>query len=487
MQKTNRRKFIGASLATGTGLTLTTTFNSAWAGVKGSNTDVRVGVIGCGGKGSAHARHLKSLKSKGVRVTGVCDPDTTALARQKKTFADSKTKINTYTDIRKFLEDKEVDAVIIATPNHWHTLAAIWALQAGKHVYVEKPVSHNIWEGGQLVKAAEKYSNLIVQHGMQRRSATGWNEIMEWIKDEPLGKMLYSHGFCYKPRKSIGKVQGPQKPPETLNYELWSGPRGKLPIMRSRFHYDWHWQWPYGNGDIGNQGPHQLDVARWVLGQDSLPTSVISVGCRLGYDDDGTSANTQIAYFDYKPCPLIFEVRGLPRKGLDWNNGMDNYRGIRIGNVIHFEGGHIAENRAFDKDGKTIKKFGDVSGRGHLENYIKSIQTGNQLYTSKVHHGHWSAGLAHMANTSYRIGSTSTPEVVQEVIGDNKSFRESFDRLGQHLDSNGIDFAKDKVSLGANLIMDPETEEFTGKAQAAKANKIEKGIYKAPYTVPKKV
>ena len=487
MHNTTRRNLIKSGVAAGAGLSLTTHFQSTWAGVQGANSAIRVGVIGCGGKGSAHARHLKSLKdSMNVRVTAVCDPDTSALERQKKTFADSKTNLNTYTDVRKFLENKELDAVMIATPNHWHTLAAIWALQAGKHVYVEKPVSHNIWEGGKLVEAAEKYNKQIVQHGMQRRSAEGWHEIMEWIKDEPLGKMLYSHGFCYKPRKSIGLVDGPQQPPETVDYELWSGPRGKLPIMRNRFHYDWHWQWPYGNGDIGNQGPHQLDVARWALGQDTLPTSVLSVGCRLGYKDNGDSANTQIAFFDYKPCPLIFEVRGLPRKGTDWSNGMDNYKGIRIGNVIHFEGGYIAESAAYDKNGERIKKFGSVSGHGHLENFIKSIRDGKQLDTSKVHHGHWSAALGHMANSSHRIGKTASPEEVKAAIGENPDFRDSFDRMAAHLDANGVDINKEKVNLGPALSFDPKTEQFSGSG-AVEANAIERGEYVAPYVVPDKV
>jgi len=487
MHTTSRRKLIQSGLATGAGISLTTQFQSTWAGVQGANSAVRVGVIGCGGKGSGHARHLKGLKdSMNVRVTAVCDPDTTALERQKKTFADSKIKLNTYTDVRKFLEDKELDAVVIATPNHWHTLAAIWALQAGKHVYVEKPVSHNIWEGGQLVKAAEKYNKLMVQHGMQSRSAVGWHEIMEWIKDEPLGKMLYSHGFCYKPRKSIGQVDGPQTPPSTVDYDLWSGPRGKLPVMRKRFHYDWHWQWPYGNGDIGNQGPHQLDVARWALGQNYLPSSVLSVGCRLGYEDDGESANTQIAFFDYKPCPLIFEVRGLPRKDKDWGLGMDNYKGIRVGNVIHFEGGYIAQGMAYDKKGERVKRFGSTSGHGHMENYIKSIREGKQLDTSRVHHGHWSAALAHMANSSYRLGKTANSEAVKAAIGDNADFQDSFDRMATHLDANGVDISKDKVSLGLAMNMDSKTEKFVGNG-ACEGNAIERGNYVAPYVVPEKV
>ena len=481
MQKTNRRKFLKAGLATGTGISLTTSFNSTWAGVKGANTDIRAAVIGCGGKGTAHSRHLK-----GVRLTAVCDPDNVALDRQKSLSAKQKQKVSTYNDVRKLLEDKEVDAVVIATPNHWHTLAAIWALQAGKHVYVEKPVSHNVWEGSQLVKAAEKYSDLIVQHGMQRRSAAGWNEIMEWIKDEPLGKMLYSHGFCYKPRKSIGKVDGPQTPPETVDYEHWCGPRGKQPLRRGRFHYDWHWQWPYGNGDLGNQGPHQIDVARWALGHDKLPERVLSVGCRLGYDDDGNTANTQIAYYDYKPVPLIFEVRGLPRKGLNWNNGMDNYRNIRIGNVIHFEGGYIAESRAFDKDGKTVKKFNDVSGRGHLENYVKSIRDGKQLYTSKVHHGHWSAALAHLANISYQLGKKTSPAIIKESLADQKDFTDSFGRMAEHLGANGIDVEKQNVTMGPWLSIDTKAEQFVG-THAKNANKIGNGDYVAPYKVPQQV
>ena len=277
MKNTSRRKFMKGALYGAAG---TSTFCSlpANAKVKGANEDIRVAVIGCGGRGGGHVN--ASLGHKNVRVAGVCDADykrNESNANRVASKQGSKPKI--YEDYRELCSDKDIDAVMIATPNHLHSLISILAAQNGKHVYVEKPVSHNIWEGRKLVEAAEKYAKqgVIIQHGMQRRSDTGWREVMEWIKDKPLGEMVVSRGFCYKPRKSIGKVSAPKQPPAEVNYDLWSGPREMLPIRRERFHYDWHWQSPYGNGDIGNQGPHQMDVARWALGQEKCAPNVLSL------------------------------------------------------------------------------------------------------------------------------------------------------------------------------------------------------------------
>ena len=490
MKQPTRRKFIKGSLYGAAG---TSTFCSlpAKAKVKGANSDVRVAVIGVGGRGGGHVNAC--LGNEKVRVTGVCDADykrNEANANRVKDKQGSKPK--QYVDYRELCTDKNIDAVMIATPNHLHSLIAILAAQNGKHVYVEKPVSHNIWEGRKLVETSVKYGKkgVIVQHGMQRRSDSGWREVMEWIKDKPLGEMLVSRGFCYKPRKSIGKVQEPKQPPAEINYDLWSGPRQILPIRRERFHYDWHWQRQYGNGDIGNQGPHQMDVARWAIGQEKCAPNVLSIGGRFGYDDDGDTANTQIAFFDYKPVPLIFEVRGLPEKGLDWGKGMSNYKGARVGNVIEFEGGYISESKAYDNEGKSIKKFGITNGRGHFENWIASIEEGikegKHEHELSAHTGHLSAALGHMANISYYIGKNSTPQACKESLKGDKMKEEVFNRFAQHLENNGINIEKTQTTLGPLLNFDPDKEQFTGDL-SEQANKLVKGDYREGFRIPESV
>src|SRR6185503_4379244 len=245
------------------------------------------------GRGRDHLDGLSGVK--GVRITGLCDVDQSVLDREAQKRKKDGAKIEAHRDIRKLLDSHAVDAISIATPNHWHSLAAIWAVQAGKDVYVEKPVSHNVWEGRKLVEAARKYEK-IVQTGTQSRSSHGIREAVEWVRDGNLGKLLIARGLCYKPRPSIGKVDKPQDPPAEVDYDLWCGPASMDPIRRKRFHYDWHWIWNYGNGDLGNQGIHQMDIARWFLGEDALSPRVWSVGGRFGYEDDGETANTQIVY-----------------------------------------------------------------------------------------------------------------------------------------------------------------------------------------------
>ena len=302
--------------------------------------------------------------------------------------------------------------------------------------------------------------------------------------------MVVSRGFCYKPRKSIGKVNAPKQPPAEVNYDLWSGPREMLPVRRERFHYDWHWQSPYGNGDIGNQGPHQMDVARWAIGKEKCSSNVLSIGGRFGYDDDGDTANTQIAFFDYKPVPLIFEVRGLPEQGLDWGKGMSNYKGARVGNVIEFEGGYISESKAYDDKGKSFKKFGITNGRGHFENWIASIKEGIKNgaveHELSAHTGHISAALGHMANISHFIGKTASPEDCKDAINGNKMKLEVYERFAEHLDKNGVDLNKSKATLGPLLSFDPDKEVFTGDL-SNDANELVKGDYRKGFQIPEVV
>jgi len=481
-QKTNRRVFIGrvtAATAASAGITLLHNVN---AQPQGANSDVRVGVIGTRSKGRGHIGQL--LGKKGVRVAGVCDVDKAVLEARAQMVADKNQIVTPYVDYRRMCADPNIDAIVIATPNHLHTLIAMTGIANGKHVYVEKPVSHNHRESIALTAAADKHPELVVQHGMQRRSDRGWIEAMEYLKSGELGAIKYSRGFCYKPRKSIGKVNAPQAVPEHIDYNLWSGPREMLPVMRRTFHYDWHWQWPYGNGDIGNQGPHQMDVARWALNQEHCAPRVISVGGRFGYDDDGDAANTQIAFFDYKPAPLIFEVRGLPNSNLDWGKGMPNYKGVRVGNVVECEGGYVAESKAYDNDGKSIRKFGITNGAGHMENFIEQIRSGKKVENCLVKQGSVSASLCHAANISLRLGLEKNEGEIKDALKEDAGIMESFDRFVEHLVANGVNVDKVQPTLGPWLTIDPKTETYTG-AFAEHANLLAQGTYRAEFDLPK--
>jgi predicted dehydrogenase len=404
--------------------------------------------------------------------------------------------------VRELLASPDIDAVTIATPNHLHSLQAVWAVQAGKDVYVEKPVSHNIWEGRQLVTAAAKY-NRVVQCGTQIRSGAGLQEAVAWVRAGNLGKITASRGFCYKRRDSIGKTDGPQKIPETVNYDLWCGPAPKADLMRKRLHYDWHWVHVTGNGDVGNQGIHQMDVARWFLGESGLPRQTLSVGGRLGYVDDGNTPNTQVVVHDYPSAPLIFEVRGLPAKpsaaaeagGDDDAAGkkserkgsMDNYRGVSVGNVIDCEGGSVVvpsytAATAYDKAGKVVKEF--KGSDRHMQNFIdvvRSRKTANQF--GPIIEGHLSSALCHLGNISHVLGRGTAPDALREKIQGNRVLAEACGRMNEHLAINGVDLAKTPLTLGVPLTIVPGQEKFTGEF-SKDANKLLTRQYRAPYVVP---
>jgi predicted dehydrogenase len=490
-QKMNRRQFLKNSTLTAASLSLLPGLTSIGraqtanvnARVIGANDDIRVAVIGFNGRGKNHLEGMLGLK--GVRVVALCDVDSKVLDREVKKFQDDNKPVTGYQDIRRLLENKDIDAITIATPNHWHSLAAIWGIQAGKDVYVEKPVSHNVWEGRQLVTAARKYGR-IVQTGTQCRSSPGLAEAVAWVQAGNLGKIKLARGLCYKRRESIGKTTGPQPPPATVNYDLWVGPAPMEPLRRSKLHYDWHWVWPTGNGDLGNQGIHQMDVARWFLGETELSPRIVSAGGRLGYEDDGTTPNTLVAFHDYPTAPLIFEVRGLPSKPDD--SKMDNYRGASVGVVVDCEHGYLVipsyeKVNVFDQDHKLVKSFG---GKGdHYENFIGAMRSRK---TSDLHadilQGHISSSLCHTANISYRLGTTAKPDVLKEAIRDNKELAESVGRMQEHLGVNGVNLTDTPATLGAMLKMDPKTERFTDNKDA---NAMLATSYRAPFVVPEQV
>ena len=494
MSTLTRRRFIQNTFILGAA----TWSARSWGQVAGANSDVRVAVLGLNGRGK---NHLASLaKVPGVRVVALCDPDQAVLARAVTEFGGG---VTAYPDLRELLASKEIDAITIATPNHWHSLAAIWACEAGKDVYVEKPISHNVWEGRQLVAAAAKYKR-VVQAGTQIRSGEGMIEAVDWIRSGNLGRITAARGFCYKRRRSIGLTHGPQPIPATADYDLWCGPAPKDPLRRAKLHYDWHWQYVTGNGDVGNQGIHQMDVARWFLGEPGLPRHTLSIGGRLGYEDDGDTPNTQVIIHDYATAPLIFEVRGLPARaaltgsadtsGLAGPDAaaaaagtMDKYRGVSIGNVIDCEGGSLVvpgyfAATAYDTSGKAIKEFKGTDR--HMANFIDVVRSRKtqELY-GDIEQGHVSSALCHLGNISHQIGHATLPGETREKIRGNARLTEAYGRMAEHLALNGVDLTKTPTTLGVPLTVDGRAERFTGEGEQA-ANALLKRNYRKGYVVP---
>ena len=479
--KVTRRSFLTkAALATATA-----SFTArSWSQVPGANSDIRVATVGFNGRGNDHIKGLG--ETKGVRYTALCDADENVLKSGVDRLSKKGGQIEGFQDIRKLLEFKNLDAVTIATPNHWHSLAAIWAIQAGKDVYVEKPVSHNVWEGRKVVEAARAHGK-ICQTGTQSRSNTGMRECIDYIHSGALGKVTLVRSLCYKRRPSIGKVDGPQPVPPGVDLDLWCGPAPKdnEPLMRKKFHYDWHWIWNTGCGDLGNQGIHQMDIGRWALGVDHLSPRVWSLGRRFGYIDDGQTPNTQIVFHEYEKAPLIFEVRGLPSKPADGaKEVMDNIRGASVGVIVECENGSVVIGSyeagvAYDKDGKEVKRF--KGGDSHYANFVKAVQSRKHTdLNADILEGHLSSALCHTGNISYRLGKQMpAPSVIEQIKGD-KVASESYGRMLEHLKINQVELDKTQMTVGPILTMDTKTEKFKDNNAA---NSMLKRNYRAPYVI----
>ena len=448
------------------------------------NDEIRVGVIGFRSRGKGLINGLHRLP--GVRVVALCDVDRQVLDAEAAKFAKRGDKVSTDTDLRRLMDRDDIDVIATATPNHWHALIAVWACQAGKDVYVEKPVSHNVWEGRQIVNAARRHGR-IVQTGTQCRSSSGITAAIAWLQAGGLGRINVARGICYKPRRSIGKANGPQSIPNHIDYDLWTGPAAMKPLARKNLHYDWHWVTDTGNGDLGNQGIHQMDICRWALGIHELAPRVLSVGGRVGYDDDGDTPNSQFIVHDYAKAPLVFEVRGLPRSTAEqkakWR--MDRYRGVGIGCSIECEDGTLiipsySSAEAFDKNGKSIRKW--KGGGDHYADFIGAVRSRrhNDL-NADILEGHLSSALCHTGNISHAVGRQAGPREIEEALGGHAVAAETFERFGLHLTANGVDMKKDGIRLGAWLDMDPTTERFKDNSAA---NRLLARDYRAPFAVP---
>ncbi len=480
MSNLDRRTFLKTSAVAAAAVGLSP---RSWSQVRGANDDIRVAVIGFRGRGKAHLADLS--KVKGARVVALCDVDSQVLAQEVKRFSDKGNPVKGYSDPRKLLESGEIDAITTATPNHWHALMTIWGCQAGKDVYVEKPVSHNVWEGRKMIEAARKY-NRIVQTGTQSRSMVGLQEAVAWVHAGNLGKVKVSRGLCYKRRPTIGKVSGPQTVPAHIDYEVWTGPAEMQPLMRKELHYDWHYLWNTGNGDLGNQGIHQMDIARWFLGEKGLSPRIFTVGGRLGYVDDGNTPNTLFTHHDYGNASLVFEVRGLPSGGR--SEAMDSMFGASVGNVIHCEQGFVVVGdgpiTAYDASGRAIRTFKGPA-LNHQENFVKAIRSRKSSdLTADIAEGHLSSALCHTGNISYRLGQQASPGEIREKVMGNRDTADAYERMVAHLGTNKVDLAKDKLVFGEALTMDPKTERFTNNE---KANALLTRTYRPGFEIKDKV
>ncbi len=488
MSKLSRRDFMKSTMAAGAAMAML----SPNSRVRGANNDLRFAVIGTGSQGGGHIGLFN--EKPGVRVVALCDADQAQVQKRASAFEKKyKQKVKTYIDVRELLEDKSIDAITSATPNHWHSLITIWACQAGKDVYIEKPVSHEIWEGRKMVEAARKYDR-IVQTGTQKRSDLGLMEAFKYMQAGNLGAIKWSRGFCYKARFEgtngiVNGTNGPNPVPESVDYNLWCGPAEMEPLRREKLHYKWHWVWNTGNGDLGNQGIHEMDLARWALGDPpKLSPRVLSFGGRFRVNDAGETANTQIVFLDYKPVPLIFEVRGLPRK--KGETSMDNYRGTRIGIVVQCEDGYFMGGGGggwtYDNNGKKLKQFKGEGGGSHHQNFIDAVRSHKVSdLNADIEKGHISSALCHMGNISYRLGKKMSVSEIKNAIG-NADLMDSFERMLEHLKVNEVDLEKEPITMGPMLTMDPRREKFVGE-YSDWANMYVKRNYREPFVVPDRV
>jgi predicted dehydrogenase len=443
--------------------------------VVGPNDRIQLAVIGVRGRGLDHVRSYARMQD--VAIAAICDCDLNVVGPAVAAAATGgKPSPRVVQDLRRIMDDRSIDAVSIATPNHWHALAAIWAMQAGKDVYVEKPVSHNVHEGRVMVETARKYRR-ICQAGTQIRSMAGSQAAIRYVHEGKIGHVTVARGLCYKPRGSIGKMS-PGTVPPGVDYNLWVGPAPMFPYQANRFHYNWHWFWATGNGDLGNQGIHQMDVARWGLDKDHMPKGVVGYGGRLGYEDDGETPNTDVVVMDYGDSQLIFETRGLKT---------NDYMGARIGNVFHGTEGYVvltsySGGAAFDPAGKMITTF--EGGGDHFRNFIDAVRSRKvESLNGEIAEGHLSSALCHLGNISYRLGEPVAFGTRPPVFEGNEAALESLQRLEQHLADNGVDTHHSYYRMGPRLTIDAKRERFRNNRDADALLFAE---YRPPFVVPKK-
>ncbi|MDR0521718.1 MAG: Gfo/Idh/MocA family oxidoreductase [Planctomycetaceae bacterium] len=483
--------------------------NRAKTTVPNPNSKIGLAVIGTGGRAKSHLAYFQ--KDPRVTILYIVDPDPKRLdSKLIDSIAETQNglKPKAVADMRNALDDNAVDAITCATTNHWHALTGIWALQAGKHAYLEKPISHNIYEGLALEAAVKKYKK-VIQTGTQCRSNPANIEAVAFVQSGGIGEVKFARGLCYKRRKAIGAL-GKYPVPKGIDYNLWSGPAPIIdPVTRPNFHYDWHWQRLYGNGDLGNQGPHQTDIARWHLGLDRFPNAILTYGGRLGYDkenpdknnpnyvDAGDTANTEITVYDYGDKCIVFETRGLQTLPLTIPKAKpdDKLAGASIGVIVYGSKGYLVQSAyersaAYDLDGNLIKKFEGGSDASHYKNFIEAVMAGDpSKVTAPARCGSLSAAMSHLGNISYYLGEKNKVSVAEvktalKQIKCLDDIEATVDRTEVHLKTSGVDLTKTPLSMGTLLQYDSTANKFTGEAAAA-ANEMLTREYRKPFVVPK--
>ena len=491
MSRLTRRRFVqlaaaglGATAASGIHADFVIAGTKSSRRVLGANDTVRVAVAGIHGRGGSHIGEYANMK--GVEIAYLVDPDSTLFASRVKSI--EKLAGNTpqcVQDLRKALDDKHLDAVSIASPNHWHSLLTIWGCQAGKHVYVEKPCSHTLFEGRKCVEAAEKYG-VVVQHGTQQRSESSRAAEIAALQAGKWGKLLVSKAYVCKPRWSIGFK--PDEPaPATLDFDHWIGPAKLRPFNRNLVHYNWHWYWDFGNGEIGNQGVHQTDVAHWSLGPTAtLPTRVWSLGGRLGYRGPGPDAQHAVGRLRVRR-----RDRG-DRGSRPGGKGQEGQRRSRLPleglqRVLHLRR-HGRDGKFFPKDGGkehdvTVEPV-HVTPGGAFGSFIACVRNHTpKAVNAPILNGHYAAALCHLANISYRLGK-QVPFSQEPEGMSNPQIAESFEMIKRNLKGVGVNLDKTTYRMGRTLNIDPKTERFIGDPEADKLLTQE---YRAPYVVPETV
>lgn len=479
MKSISRRQFVASGLIAG--VMASASARSLWAA--NANDSINVGFIGCGGRAGGLAKQFSKIE--GVNIAGLCDPDRSRVEIMKFDHPQAET----WSDLRDLLASDNIDVAVIATCNHWHCLAAILAMEAGKDVYVEKPLSHSQWEGLQTVAAARRF-NRVCQLGTQQRSDPMQGEIKKFLHQEnALGEITVARVNRFGIRNSIGKRDKPLEIDKSIDYDLWLGPAQDKPIFRDRLQYDWHWDWNTGSGEMGNWGVHVLDDVRNVVFQDkvALPRKIFGGGGRVVWNDAGESPNVHFVYFDTGSIPVVIGLSNLAGDPQAANLGSLPHPGPGSGYIVYGEGGRLEGQRAaavaFDNNNKIIRKFKGNSGDlVHQQNFIDAVRSRDaSRLNADVEVGNHSTGWCNLANIAFQTGSRMSFEDARTIK--LAQWRGLLKEMDAHVQTHGLKLDGGEFRLSAILEVDLESEQFFGD-QAVAANQFLKREYRRGYEVP---
>ncbi len=486
----NRRQFLEESMLAAAAMAAAGPDEFWWdepEASRSANEQLGVAVIGVRGRGNTHLGFFAGRRD--TRVLYVCDVDsrvgTSRVAQVAKRQGGQTPALAT--DMRRALDDPRVDIVSIALPHHWQALAAIWAIQAGKDVYVERPISHNVQEGRCVVAAARRHRR-ICQAGLQARSNPGVRDAIRYVRGGNIGRVTLARAICYRQRQAAGP-RGLYIVPQHIDYDLWLGPAATAPLTRPRFHHDWHWQWPYGSGELGHQAISPLDLCRWGLGLSTISRQVVSWGGRFAWNDCAQTTNTQVTWHDFGDKSILVETRGLPS---------ERYRHVQVGVIWEGSDGYVVltshdHGVAFDRAGRTLRQFrGSGGSAGHFCNFLQAVRRRScRELNADIEEGHVTSSLVHLANLSYRLGHRTAladfrPQLDYELaqLGHaprHELLTDALERTLRHLRDNGVDLQSASLRWGAHLTCDPVTERIENHQQA---NSLLTRAYREPFIVP---